>query len=112
MRAPLDPKIEAAYLDELLVALCKDAPAYYRVTPERICGDGRQRWIAYYRQAAYWRLLDQGWSAVSVGRALDRDESTVREGAAKFAALLEHPRAYGDRTRAWADALPTMEATS
>lgn len=110
MRPPLDPTVEAEYLDRLLAALCHGAPTHYHVTPESIRGKSRARWFSYYRQAAYWRLMDQGWSAVAAGRALERDESTVREGAAKFARLLKHTGSYGERTRAWAASLPTMEA--
>ena len=106
MKPAIQPRTAERYLRKLIAACVKDAPAWYSVTSEAVLGRGRSRWITYYRQACYWRMLDQGWPPREVGLAFGRDESTVREGAARFAALV----AEGDYHAEFAAKLPTMNA--
>ncbi len=49
----------------------------YGVTVEQVLSDARAPRVVKARQAACWVLRAQGWTFQGIGRALDRDHSTV-----------------------------------
>jgi chromosomal replication initiation ATPase DnaA len=87
--------------------------ALYGVTPDHLTGPDRTRGIAQARQAAFSAAHQEGHSIAAIGRAFNRDHTTVMHGLSRVKAspeLSETAYAISERAKAldvdWVAAIP------
>ena len=64
-------------MKRLAYAIVRAVAAERGFTVETILGRGRSRPIVAVRWEVWRRLHDAGWSSVAIGRAFDRDHTTI-----------------------------------
>lgn len=60
------------------------------LTREQLCGEGRAKHLAWARHEMFWRLRrETTWSLPRLGRALNRDHTSLLNGIRKHQARLD-----------------------
>ena len=76
-------------MNRLAYAIVRAVAAERGFTVETILGRGRSHPIVAVRWEVWRRLHDAGWSSVAIGRAFDRDHSTVLHALRRGATPIE-----------------------
>lgn len=97
-RGVIRPGFGGAYLSEATRdQVVRDVAAKHGVHPVVILCESRTRLAVVPRQEVMWRLCQMGYSTLQVGRALQRDHSTVIHGRDRHAARMAAENAVGVR---------------
>ena len=67
---------------EFLARSITEAATAHGVAPHRVAGPDRDRPAAQARQDVYLALREAGWTLPQIGKAMNRDHTTVMSGIA------------------------------
>ena len=67
---------------EMLFRLINEAAAIHGVAPHRVAGPERDAPAVRARQGVYLALREAGWTLPQIGKAMNRDHTTVMSGIA------------------------------
>jgi len=65
------------------------------ITYSDMAGTSRQQPIALARQHCYWKMWKAGMNFTDIGKALNRDRTTVRHGVAMIARAMHNQKWLG-----------------